>query len=164
MTQGSEKRARDRHITIRLTADERARIDADAERAGLTSGSYARRTLLGADTPRQIRRPPVERKELARLLGELGHIDLHQLPRDMFLAPPPATAYVISLLDSCSRLAWAEVVTSKKALPVTTRLGQKTAPSEWPSNRCWTAAGLPCCEEAAQWCRLHAEKPCHHQA
>ncbi|MDB5584483.1 MAG: hypothetical protein JWR80_9659 [Bradyrhizobium sp.] len=84
MTQGSEKRARDRHITIRLTADERARIDGDAERAGLTSGSYARRTLLGADTPRQIRRPPVERKELARLLGELGHIgsNLNQIARE----------------------------------------------------------------------------------
>ena len=36
----------------------------------------------------------------------------------MFLAPPPSTAFVVSLLDSCSRLAWAEVVTSKKALPV----------------------------------------------
>jgi transposase InsO family protein len=68
------------------------------------------------------RRTPAMREEKRRIikdtLGELGHVDLHQLPRDMFLAPPPATAYVISLLDSCSRLAWAEVVTSKKALPV----------------------------------------------
>jgi transposase InsO family protein len=51
-------------------------------------------------------------------LAELGHVDLHQLPRDMFLAPPLATAYVVSLLDSCSRLAWAEVVAYKKALLV----------------------------------------------
>jgi transposase InsO family protein len=36
----------------------------------------------------------------------------------MFLAPPPVTSYIISLIDSCSRLAWAEVLTSKKALPV----------------------------------------------
>src|SRR6516165_3331 len=68
------------------------------------------------------RRTPAMREEKRRIikdkLGELGHVDLHQLPRDMFLAPPPAAAYVISLIDSCSRLAWAEVLTSKKALPV----------------------------------------------
>ena len=68
------------------------------------------------------RRTPAMREEKRRIikekLGELGHVDLHQLPRDMFLAPPPSTAYVVSLIDSCSRLAWAEVVTSKKALPV----------------------------------------------
>jgi transposase InsO family protein len=59
-----------------------------------------------------------KRRIIKDKLGELGHVDLHQLPRDIFLAPPPATAYVVSLIDSCSRLAWAEVVTSKKALPV----------------------------------------------
>jgi transposase InsO family protein len=68
------------------------------------------------------RRTPAMREEKRRIikdkLGELGHVDLHQLPRDMFLAPPSATTYVVSLLDSCSRLAWAEVVTTKKALPV----------------------------------------------
>jgi transposase InsO family protein len=36
----------------------------------------------------------------------------------MFLVPPPSHAFIISLIDSCSRLAWAEVLTSKKALPV----------------------------------------------
>jgi Bacterial mobilisation protein (MobC) len=83
MTSGSEKRARSSHITIRLTPDERARIDADAARAGLTPGSYARQTLLGAPAPRQVRRPPVERRELARLLGELGKIggNLNQLAK-----------------------------------------------------------------------------------
>ena len=68
------------------------------------------------------RRTPAMREEKRRIikdkLGELGHVDLHQLPRDMFLAPPSVTAYIISLIESCSRLAWAEVLTSKKALPV----------------------------------------------
>ena len=69
------------------------------------------------------RRTPAMREEKRRIikdkLGELGHVDLHQLPRDMFLAPPltrPMSS--VCLIDSCSRLAWAEVVTSKKALPV----------------------------------------------
>ena len=67
-------------------------------------------------------RTPAMREEKRRIiktkLGELGHIDLHQLSRDSFATPPDTPAYVISIIDSCSRLAWAEVVTSKKALPV----------------------------------------------
>jgi hypothetical protein len=80
---GTETRARTAHLTIRLTPDERASIDAAAERAGLATGSYARNALLGAPAPRQVRRPPVERRELARLLGELGHIggNLNQLAK-----------------------------------------------------------------------------------
>ena len=83
MTHGTEKRLRSTHLTIRLTPDERAAIDGASERAGLTSGSYARQVLLGAPAPRQVRRPPVERRELARLLGELGHAggNLNQLAR-----------------------------------------------------------------------------------
>jgi transposase InsO family protein len=68
------------------------------------------------------RRTPAMRKEKRRIikerLGQLGHVDLHQLPRDIFIAPPPKPAFVICLIDSCSRLAWAEIVASKKALPV----------------------------------------------
>jgi transposase InsO family protein len=59
-----------------------------------------------------------KRRIIKEKLGELGHVDLHQLSRECFLAPPQQTAYVVSLVDSCSRLAWAEVVESKKALPV----------------------------------------------
>lgn len=83
MSAGSEKRLRNRHLTVRLTEDERAAIDAAAERAGLMTGSYARQKLLGGPAPRQVRRPPVERRELARLLGEVGKIgsNLNQLAR-----------------------------------------------------------------------------------
>lgn len=80
---GTEKRIRDRILPIRLSAEERAAVDAAAEKAGLTTGSYARQVLLGAPAPRQVRRPPVERKELARLLGEVGKIggNLNQLAK-----------------------------------------------------------------------------------
>ena len=83
MSSGSEKRVRDRVITIRLSEDERASIDGAAESSGLVVGSYARQVLLGAPAPRQVRRPVVERRELARLLGELGKIggNLNQLAR-----------------------------------------------------------------------------------
>jgi transposase InsO family protein len=59
-----------------------------------------------------------KRRIIKEKLGELGHVDLHQLPRDIFLQPPSQTVYLVSLIDSCSRLAWAEVVVGKKALPV----------------------------------------------
>jgi hypothetical protein len=83
LSHGSEKRVRTAHLTIRLTPEERAAIDDAADRAGLTPGSYARQVLLGAPAPRQVRRPPVEKRELARLLGQLGHIggNLNQIAR-----------------------------------------------------------------------------------
>ena len=79
----SERRARNRHITIRLSDEERAAIDEKAERAGLTTGSYARRELLGAPAPRQVRRPPVERGLLAKMLGQIGAIgnNINQIAR-----------------------------------------------------------------------------------
>jgi transposase InsO family protein len=59
-----------------------------------------------------------KRRIIKDKLGELGHVDLHQLSRDCFQRPPDTTAYVISIVDSCSRLAWADIVEGKKALPV----------------------------------------------
>jgi len=85
MSQGSERRAREQYLSIRLTADERAEIEQKAERAGLRTGSYARRVLLDAQPPRQIRRPPLEKVLLVKFLGELGRVgnNLNQLARDM---------------------------------------------------------------------------------
>ena len=83
MSHGSETRVRSKHLTIRLSPEERAAIDEKADRAGLTPGSYCRQVLLGAPAPRQVRRPPIERRELARLLGEIGHVgsNLNQIAR-----------------------------------------------------------------------------------
>jgi hypothetical protein len=85
MSSGSEKRVRKRILPIRLSEEEHAVIDQAADRAGLVIGSYARQALLGAPAPRQVRRPAVERRELARLLGELGKIggNLNQLAKAM---------------------------------------------------------------------------------
>jgi len=68
----------------------------------------------------RLNTPMIEAKRriIKEKLGELGHVDLHQLPTDSFLQPPAQTHYVVCLIDACSRIAWAEVVASKKALPV----------------------------------------------
>ena len=42
--------------------------------AGLSIGAYLRTLAFGKPGPRAVRRPPIERKELARLLGHLGKI------------------------------------------------------------------------------------------
>ncbi|WP_426422553.1 plasmid mobilization protein [Bradyrhizobium genosp. A] len=68
-------------ISVRCTAKERADIDASATKAGLSIGAYLRVLALGSAGPRAVRRPPIERKELARLLGHLGKVgsNLNQL-------------------------------------------------------------------------------------
>jgi hypothetical protein len=83
MSSGSETRPRSHHLTVRLSAEERAAVDAAAEAEGLTSGSYARERMLGGQTARTVKRPPAERKELVRLLGQLGKIgsNLNQMAR-----------------------------------------------------------------------------------
>jgi hypothetical protein len=69
---GSEKRKRDPIIGFRATAEERAQIEANAGRAGLTVGSYVRSRSLKKPTTRAVRRAPVETAQLAQLLGLLG--------------------------------------------------------------------------------------------
>lgn len=49
--------------------------------------------------------------------GELGHIDCHHLSKDL-IANDPKRYYLVSVIDSCTRVAWAEVVEDIKALTV----------------------------------------------
>ncbi len=65
---------KDKLIAIRCTAEDHAAIDREATKAGLSVSAYLRALALGAPGPRAVRRPPVERKELARLLGHLGKV------------------------------------------------------------------------------------------
>jgi hypothetical protein len=68
---------------IRCTEAEQTAIKERAEQAGLSVGAFLRALALGDPGPRAVRRPPVERKELARLLGEIGKIgsNVNQLAR-----------------------------------------------------------------------------------
>ena len=61
-------------ISVRCTGGEYTRINDAAAEAGLTIGAYLRTLALGDAGPRARRRPPIERAELARMLGELGKI------------------------------------------------------------------------------------------
>ncbi len=75
--------ARSRFIAVRCTEKEHAAISEKAEQAGLSVGAFLRSQALGEAGPRAVRRPPIERKELARLLGWLGKLgsNVNQLAR-----------------------------------------------------------------------------------
>lgn len=68
------KDARGRFIAVRCSDAEHASIAEKAAQTGLSIGAFLRSLALGDAGPRAVRRPPVERKELARLLGHLGKV------------------------------------------------------------------------------------------
>lgn len=108
---GSSTRQRQEHLALRCTAEERAAIEAAAERAGMPLGTFLRRQALGDPGPRSARRPVVARAELAQVLGQLGRVggNINQLARAFNVddtSPPAADLAAIR----------AEIVTMREAL------------------------------------------------
>jgi hypothetical protein len=61
-------------IHIRCTPTKQAAYEAAAAQAGLSIGEYFRTLADGSPGPRAARRPPIERQELAKLLGHIGKL------------------------------------------------------------------------------------------
>ena len=82
---GSENRARGGVVAFRVSAEERAELEEKAELSGLSLGSYVRQCVLTAPKTRTVRRPPIEQKLLAQLLGQLGKTggNIHQILKHM---------------------------------------------------------------------------------
>jgi hypothetical protein len=70
-------------IPFRWTETERKQIEADAERAGLSIGSYIRARALKKPVTLARRRPPVENEHVAALTRAIGRLggNLYQLVR-----------------------------------------------------------------------------------
>ena len=66
------KNPRNAWVHIRVTADERAALEAAAERVEMTLGPYVVSAALNAPKRRATRKPAVERAALAQLLGLIG--------------------------------------------------------------------------------------------
>jgi len=81
----SQSRQKTLKAVLPCTPDERAEIEARAEKAGLTVAGYLRAVVFGKDTPqpRAARRATIEAATLQRLLAELGKIgsNLNQIAR-----------------------------------------------------------------------------------
>lgn len=80
---GGKNRQRSVALAVRFSPEERAEVEAAAASAGVALGSYIRHQSLGGKRPRAVRRPPVEKEQLARILAALGKIgsNLNQIAR-----------------------------------------------------------------------------------
>jgi len=68
-------------IAVRCTVQSHTAIKENAAKAGLSIGAYLRALAVGSPGPRSVRRPPIERAELARLL---------RAPRQAWIEREPA--------------------------------------------------------------------------
>jgi hypothetical protein len=80
------------------------------------SGVYniIKRAKLNRLTPKMQVNKRVIIKEKA---GELGHVDTHHLPKCL-VYNESKKRYLVSIIDSCTRIAWAEVVDDLKSITV----------------------------------------------
>jgi hypothetical protein len=84
MASGSERRQRNRLISLRLSDGEFNRIAARADACGLGVSGFLRASGLDGDAgPRAHRRPPADHKVLRQILGELGRVgnNINQIAR-----------------------------------------------------------------------------------
>jgi transposase InsO family protein len=59
-----------------------------------------------------------EKRKIIKLkVGELGHIDTHYLSKDLVVSDRKRR-YLVSVVDSCTRIAWAEMVEDIRSLTV----------------------------------------------
>src|ERR1700687_5498572 len=73
MASGSEKRQRNKRVTLRFFDEKINKIAARADGSGLAFGAYMRAAALDGDAgPRAQRRPPADHIVLRQLLGEAG--------------------------------------------------------------------------------------------
>lgn len=80
-------------IAVRVTERDRDRIEKAAQEAGFKIGGYLRAVALGSAGPRAVKRPRVEREQLARVLGEIGKLgsNVNQLAKWCNTAQSPAS-------------------------------------------------------------------------
>ena len=80
---GSDKRKRTKTWSVRFTPQEAEQVKAIADRSGLPVAALLRQNLLDAPPPRAARKPTVNHKAVAKLLGQLGKIgsNLNQLTK-----------------------------------------------------------------------------------
>lgn len=86
------------------------------EKTPSPSGIY---TLLKRFGKNKLSRPMIEEKRriIKEKAGELAHIDCHHLSKDM-ISGDNKKYYLVCVIDSSTRIAWAEVVEDIKSLSV----------------------------------------------
>lgn len=103
----SESRQKQDRLTVRFTPAEREQLEALADRAGLTLGSYLRSRALETPTMRAIRRPTAAVDVLKRLLGQVGKIggNLNQLAKGVNRGETPLVTDIHDTLAAIRQTA-----------------------------------------------------------
>lgn len=85
MTSGTDRRQRGVTVTVRMTPEERAQLEALSSRSGLAAGAFLRAAAFGGAGPRAQRRPSADHAVLRQLLGELGRVgnNINQIARTL---------------------------------------------------------------------------------
>ncbi len=78
---GSEKRRKQHVRTFRVTPEEDAELEANAQSAGLAVASFIRARTITISQTRARRRPSVEQETIARLQAEMNRVggNIHQI-------------------------------------------------------------------------------------
>jgi hypothetical protein len=103
--------AKGEFIAVRVTKADRARIGEKAQESGLKIGGYLRALALGSAGARAVKRPRVEREQLARLLGEIGKLgsNVNQLAKWANTERSPASVAELAQMR-------AEIATMREAV------------------------------------------------
>lgn len=103
----SESRQKQERLTVRFSPSEREQLEALADRAGLTLGSYVRSRSLEQPTTRARRRPVAPVQVLSGYLGQLGKLasNVNQLTRRVNMGETPLAEEITSTLSACRALA-----------------------------------------------------------
>jgi hypothetical protein len=85
MASGTDKRQRDKTVTVRLTKDEHDALESLSSRSGLALGAFMRAAAFGNSGPRAQRRPPADHQALRQILGHCGRIgnNLNQIAKHL---------------------------------------------------------------------------------
>lgn len=71
---GSERREREKSLSVRFTEEEFSIAKSRASSAGLSAAAYLRACALGDSGPRSKRAPPVNRELMATALADLNRV------------------------------------------------------------------------------------------
>lgn len=87
-----------------------------AHRAPSPSGVY---NIIKRHGLNVLKKPMKEnkRKIIKTIAGELGHVDCHYLSKELLLSENKRY-YLVGVVDSCTRIAWAEIIDNFKSLDV----------------------------------------------
>ena len=103
---GTEQRQKSSQLAFRVSPEERAQIEAAADAAELTIGSFVRGKMLKKIVTKEVRRPSIDREILGRALGMLGKVgsNINQIAKHLNSGGNVPNAEIAKALNDVSFL------------------------------------------------------------